>query len=60
MFSNDFLVNFLIKVQMKGRKPRAFNPAFFKNNNMADSSVGDDIVVAAPKKNPNIDYQALA
>ena len=46
---------------MKGRKPRAFNPAFFKKNQAAaDGMAEDDIVIAAPQKNPNIDYQALA
>ena len=46
---------------MKGRKPRAFNPAFFKQSQGANDAMADnDIVIAAPQKNPNIDYQAMA
>ena len=45
---------------MKGKKPRRFNPAFFKQSQGTNDAMADDIVIAAPQKNPNIDYQAMA
>ena len=42
---------------MRGK--RALNPAFMKKA-AATTDNSDDIVIAAPKKNPNIDYAAQA
>ena len=41
---------------MRGKRP--MNPAFMKKAAAGASELNDDIVIAAPKKNPNIDYAA--